>query len=346
MPKERNSNIELLRIVCILFVLVHHILYHGVGIYRGACESYPYLYSFVNQLCYVAVDVFFLISGYFAIRTNWKKLLWLYLMCGIVGGLGYAFNCVLTGHSVGKSILRYVLFGFSNSRGWYADVYLYLFLLAPFINVALQSMSKRMHHYLLGTLTVMSVYLGWFWGMGINATGFCLMQAVLMYSIGYYLRNFFDFSRVPRMAWGGAWLLASLCNVLLVWFIQTKWSHVSWPSAPVFDGYNCPLTIMGAIGLFGMFQGVKFQSKVVNVVAGCTFGVYLLHGNEFVFPRLLDNLRPMYMSSFGGVLEAALLVYVVCVAIDLVMRYGVINPVSRGVEWLVERIKAKKVTNE
>lgn len=203
MPKERNSNIELLRIVCILFVLVHHILYHGVGIYRGACESYPYLYSFVNQLCYVAVDVFFLISGYFAIRTNWKKLLWLYLMCGIVGGLGYAFNCVLTGHSVGKSILRYVLFGFSNSRGWYADVYLYLFLLAPFINVALQSMSKRMHHYLLGTLTVMSVYLGWFWGMGINATGFCLMQAVLMYSIGYYLRNFFDFSRVPRMAWGG-----------------------------------------------------------------------------------------------------------------------------------------------
>lgn len=342
MQTERDSNIELLRIVCILFVLVHHILYHGVGIYRGECERYPFLYSFINQLCYVAVDVFFLISGYFSIRTNWRKLLWLYLMCGMVGGLGYAFNCVLIGQSVGKNILRYALFGFSNSRGWYADVYLYLFLLSPFINVALQHMSKSMHQYLLCTLIVMSVYLGWFWGMGINRTGFCLMQAVLMYSIGYYLNNFFDFNRVLRIVWGGAWILSSLCNVFLVWLIQTKWSYVPWPSAPVLDGYNCPLTIIGAIGLFGMFQGLSFRNKVINVLAGCTFGVYLLHVNEFVFPRLLSSLRLIYMPSFWGVLEAALLIYVTCVMIDLAMRYGVVNPLSKGMEWLVNRIKTKK----
>lgn len=31
MGRQRNSNIELLRILCILFVLIHHILYHGVS---------------------------------------------------------------------------------------------------------------------------------------------------------------------------------------------------------------------------------------------------------------------------------------------------------------------------
>lgn len=141
---------------------------------------------------------------------------------------------------------------------------------------------------------------------------------------------------------GGVWVLSSLCNVLLVWLIQTQWSHISWPPAPVFDGYNCPFTILGSIGLFGMFRGLNFHNKIINILAGCTFGIYLLHVNEFVFHRMLDSFRSLYMSSFFGVLWVALLVYMVCMVIDLAMRYGVINPLCKGVEKLVEKIKAKK----
>ncbi len=74
MNNLRQSNIELLRIVAILFVICHHIIVHGLKIYDMPIEAYPWLYSFVNCICYVGVNVFILISGYFSIKFSWKKL--------------------------------------------------------------------------------------------------------------------------------------------------------------------------------------------------------------------------------------------------------------------------------
>lgn len=86
--KARASNIELLRILCALFVIMHHLLIHGLHIYDTTLDfgSYPWGYSLINQMCYVGVNVFILISGFFTIKFSWKKLLRLYLICAIIGG--------------------------------------------------------------------------------------------------------------------------------------------------------------------------------------------------------------------------------------------------------------------
>ena len=49
----------------------------------------------------------------------------------------------------------------------------------------------------------------------------------------------------------------------------------------IFYAYNAPFTIIGAIGLFLAFRNMRIPSekagKLINSLAGLTFGVYLLH---------------------------------------------------------------------
>lgn len=68
----RNSNIELLRIVCILMIITMHVF----GLFRDI-EDPIIVHSnvFINSFCNIAVTSFVLISGYYGVRTDYKKLL-------------------------------------------------------------------------------------------------------------------------------------------------------------------------------------------------------------------------------------------------------------------------------
>ena len=56
----------------------------------------------------------------------------------------------------------------------------------------------------------------------------------------------------------------------------------------VFYEYNAPFTIIGAIALFLAFRNMRIKgakiNKVINWVAGLTFGVYLLHEHVLLRP--------------------------------------------------------------
>lgn len=51
--KERNSNIEMLRIIAMLFVIMHHIVINGYGLQETLTESVSSLGGGI-QLSYVA----------------------------------------------------------------------------------------------------------------------------------------------------------------------------------------------------------------------------------------------------------------------------------------------------
>ena len=77
--KERDSNIELLRIVCMMFIVVHHSL---LGLYsvpfvlegQGECDVLSGSALILNGFCYIGVNVFILISGYYGIKFKWRAI--------------------------------------------------------------------------------------------------------------------------------------------------------------------------------------------------------------------------------------------------------------------------------
>jgi len=331
---QRNSNIELLRIVCILFVIMHHVLVHGRGIYN--VEPYPWLYGFINQLCYVAVNVFILISGYFTIRFSWQKLLKLYLMCAVVGGLCYCFHCLVDGNRIGHSLVWSTMFPFSWTPVWYISVYAVLMLVSPFLNIMLEHLDKRQSKWLIAVLILISCYFGWFWHGRVNQDGLGLFQFVTMYCIGYEMHRCGVAHRLRMAQWGGAWVFFAATCTVLVYLQQTVSFGQAFPPQPVMCSYNNPFLMMAAIGLFGMFANMTIHNKVINYVAAGTLGVYIIHENPHVHKVLFAMLEPLYSTSFGGVLLSVVIIFGISWILDWVVRYTIVNPLYKLIVKFVD----------
>lgn len=326
--KTRVSNIELLRILCALSVILHHLLVHGLHIYDASLGfgNYPWGYSLINQMCYVSVNVFILISGFFSIKFSWRKLLHLYLVCATVGGLCFLFHrVIIDGARFGRSalldlIVYNALFPFSNETSWFITVYVYLFLLAPFINVALAHLSMNEFKYLLIALIAISCYFGWFWSNRVNPMGFCLMQFITMYVFGAFVSKYAVYQKLKIIHWGLSFVVLSCVGVLLNYLLQIRGTVQSWPPVPSIFAYNNPVLMAASICVLCMFCTMRFQNKVVNFLAASTLGVYLIPNNPHVFNWVLDISKPLYSSSIFGLIAAVLLIYSVSCIIDVLVR--------------------------
>ena len=131
----RQSNFELLRIIAMLMVMVHHANFWRIGRPDLASLMSAPIASLVRIATQTfsdpCVDVFIIISGYFAIRPKFKSLLnlWFLLSFWVVFELVWKFCW----HEipVRGSDIMHVLFPF---YGWFISAYLGLYLISPILN--------------------------------------------------------------------------------------------------------------------------------------------------------------------------------------------------------------------
>lgn len=87
--KERASNIELLRIVSMMMIMVLHFVVHAINL-DSTSSTMEWAFGNVNKVLTIsATSIFVLISGYWGIHFSFRKLLSLYLQCFIWGLIGY-----------------------------------------------------------------------------------------------------------------------------------------------------------------------------------------------------------------------------------------------------------------
>ena len=68
-PSIRESNMELLRVLCMLFIVCGHITLAHKSDLMG--DSSYYINYFFRSFAVVAVNVYVLISGYYGIKEAW-----------------------------------------------------------------------------------------------------------------------------------------------------------------------------------------------------------------------------------------------------------------------------------
>lgn len=144
---SRQAGIELLRVVALLMIITHHSLVHS-GILNTVHSpelSYYALWG-VNTFCFVAVNCFVLISGYFLITASfrWKKLLLLWMQV-LFYSLLIFFVLYLRGNRPAsiREIIPNIFPVLSRSNNWFATTYIALYLLFPFINIGIRQMTQK-----------------------------------------------------------------------------------------------------------------------------------------------------------------------------------------------------------
>ena len=92
--------------------------------------------------------------------------------------------------------------------------------------------------------------------------------------------------------------------------------------------------IMQSVAFFMVFQSVRIQSKAVNAIAGCSFGVYLLHTNFFRYVRIEQYVTGSIFLIPVHILLAALWIYGVSAVIYAVYQKTLGFLIGRGLSRL------------
>ena len=144
---ERNTNMDFLRFVSMILIIVLHLSYYGIG-WKNVGTDYlnnPALYNVgipFEVLGSIGVNLFFLLSGYFQIHFKWRRfleiVLTVYIYWFIIQGIGF-----LTGYhqALNKETILFILLPFKEF--WFMLVYILLMLLSPFLNLVIDNIGEK-----------------------------------------------------------------------------------------------------------------------------------------------------------------------------------------------------------
>lgn len=257
---ERQSNFELLRIVAIALVILHHMLIAtGRVDYRAGrwCGM-----EWLNALAVVGVNCFVLISGYFGIRLRAVKVIYLlWLIAGVVMADGLLSLIWPAGVDFRYAALTIV--PFVKGSNWFITCYFALMAFAPLLNAAIAHM--RPNALRRATAIVVGIAcLAYFTGnRAVGAHGYGLVQLLVVYLLGASLRNV----HTGRAVALGLYMGGALAALAVARFVQSGYVAFS---------YNSPWVLASSAGLFLFFKDLKFHSRFVNGWAQAVFTTFLL----------------------------------------------------------------------
>lgn len=311
--KERSSGIDLLKIFCMFGVIILHYNNSTIGkafTYAPLHSMRSYMLYFLQTVSISAVDVFVLISGYFMCKSSkvdLKKPVRLLIQVIVFRQLIYIIKTLSAGNPLRWQIIWQLLL----PKSWFAVLYAALYVLAPFINRMLHSLSdKSLKAFMWVAFVVCSLWpycvdlLKAFSGYNFDGLstvgmygsqfGYTLVHFVFMYCVGAWLRRL----EPQRKLWKDCAALLACWLVLFVfaYYWLTRKMDIRYSFS-----YSSPLVIACSVLLFRIFKRIPLKSNpVISSMATATFSVYLL--NSTIIADFLDT-RP-YVERSGWLMLA------------------------------------------
>lgn len=335
---QRSSNIELLRIISMFLIVLHHYCVNS-----GLLELIDprnltgnmVLIQFMSFGGKVGVNIFFIISGFFMINSTmkWSKVAQLIfqifsiniLVCIFLSALGYRYGF--------RNYLHLIPIVFSVPSSFISN-YLVIYILAPIINKSLHALNRNEFNYLLIVLL----------------TYFCLLQTFLfqntwhymgwafsMYCVGAYISKY----KMTKLNWHFGWI--SLGLIVLTWgailifdYITIKIDRLPnaiWTYA-IYDANKITVFTIG-LSIFMYFAKLQIKCyKTINCIGGgIAFGVLLWHANNDLMRQWLWTDFLKNTSYFANdylwlhCLISVISVYVVCTILEIIRHHLIEKPI-------------------
>lgn len=208
---ERNLNFELLRIIAMFMVVMLHVNSFGGLLYEYKPDLYPFPFlisNFFEYLCIIAVNLYVLISGYFLsgksspfkLEKTLKLIVITVFWSWIIGLL----SCLFLGANVNDFLFNGI-FPIMSRRYWFVTDYIILYMLSPFYNIVLQSLSKVQHLWLLSILLFFFSIVQFLWEPVILSDGYSSYWFSFLYIQASFIRkyNIKFSSKILLLLWSG-----------------------------------------------------------------------------------------------------------------------------------------------
>lgn len=313
MATTRNSSIELLRIICITIIIMMHIITHN-----NCCDGV--WGNILTAVGNCGVTTFILISGYYGISFNPKKIFHLRNIASFYLLIALLFE-IYTHRPVSGSNIFSVFFPIISGKYWFLTGYALLVIFSPYINSLLDSLSRNTLRILVLLLIFVFYFIPTFFKYDIPGNGgknIICMTAV--YVLGRYIAQ----TKIPEKTRNLPLIITFIVTIsiiILLDYLQQITGIKDYLLAShlifQFDGDNSIFILIASSSLFLFFSRTHSHNKVINQLAKSVFAAYIMEW--FVRPFLLQyidipnmsiSIQPLATITF------AILVYLLCTAID------------------------------
>lgn len=320
--KQRNSNIELLRLLLMVGIFCWHIIVHGFGFVNIGEKGMNYTLNMpltlaLSSILAPATYTFVFISGYYGIRFKLKKFVELVLWCIIV-----SLGCTLFKYYIGNADIIDVyrsLFPITNTIWWFMTAYVGLYLLSPFINEGIVNMEKEKFKSSVIIFLIMSAIGTLALGMNLGSN---LIGLITVYLLARYLRMYIPLNMKISLKFYAISLLLMFTCLMTIWCVT---SHIGNLKAHklifYFLSYCNPLIIAMAVCLFHIFYRLPaWSNKIFNQIASPSLFIYLITerlGGGILYRPIALLLKANILKGMGAIL----LTVISCLAIGSMIQY-------------------------
>ena len=288
--KARQSNIELLRVIAAMGVIILH--FNGRVFQCTAAADHNLLLAQVTEVLFIgAVDLFLIIFGFFQCEkesvTLYKPLA-LLAQVSLFKGADYFLCCFLTNTPLSlAAFLQWLV-----PTNYFVDTYVAVLLVSPYVNKLLNRLSYASFRKLIIVCAALFAILPCFVDQMYLRTGnaaylvmsvvsdkgaldgYTFVNYLFMYLIGAFIRRRQkEKGSIPMRLALLFFSAATFCELgimLLKRYLMIQYSMIY--------AYNSPFVIMMAVSAFLLFQQINLGTKsFINRLAQATFIVYLAH---------------------------------------------------------------------
>lgn len=334
---NRSSNFELLRIVAMIMIIMHHLFIHCIGKQLIDIESIanmnngyfnnPTVYNklFIADYAYFMGPLgnafFILISGYFMsekenidMKNISIKLLSQLVFASIcLIFVSFIWSMISTGRFTGVADISYF-----NSLAWYIGYYFLIILTGKlFLNNYLAKLNKTQYIEFLFIIfsLIEFTWTGTFLdnlipGLRLLCTG------IFLYSIGGYIKKYNPFNKIKI----SVIILYIVLVICVIYFSAYNIRVINIEEfinsgekeyiqvIPRFDNWDF-LVLTASVMIFELFRRMKpFHNKIINFLGGATLMIYIIHDNPFFYALWMrvDWIYYWYNNTFQFLLNVLL----------------------------------------
>jgi surface polysaccharide O-acyltransferase-like enzyme len=356
---SRLANMELLRCVAMMMVVVLHYLGKG-GILADLSETGNTGYGMAAWVleCFaiVAVNSYMLLSGYFAKKAEFKLSrlvrlyvqVWLYSV--VIGFLAY-FIGIYPAEEFSVHYVLTLIFPITMGHYWFMSAYVLMYILIPLLGAGLRSMNRKQMQAAIILLLLFNCILKSVIParLEMDAQGYDCLWYLCMFVIGLYISRFG--AQITRASQGAALYIAGVALTFgelmllhLVYVRTGSFGHIMKISIE----YNHIFPLIASLGLFTMFININLKGKISDIILKLgpyTLGVYLLHENIAVRYEWQKWLGAERINSVTALLlwtaAAVITVFAAGIAIDFVRA-----KLTSGADKLLEHLKIYRALKE
>lgn len=269
--QQRNSSVELFRILATFLVLIVHLNgWMAGGLVDWNDNSLPMVHKvgqlIIQSLSVVCVNCFLIISGWFGLKLKFASVWKMWVLLVSIYVPFYLLSCIFGSakFSVVGFAIRLLAF---PCESYFVQNYMMLLFISPVLNSFIEKYKSHLVLFSVSLFGIEVIMESVFQNKCLHIEeGYSLFHFVMMYMLArtaYMNRE--RILKVKKMWWITGYFV---CAAIICLMHFTPYKH-NW-------AYSNPIVVIESFMLFFPFIYCSFNNRLINWIAGGAFAIYII----------------------------------------------------------------------